>query len=277
MLREAWNTKLYMSGSSAPTRKRQQPFLLEESSRETVAKLNELMGSDYAWDSISLISHIACEADRLGVWAEGCPCKEHAIIGKRQKQPRRRQVKSMPAGAATCPLKCCRAPELATGQAMDMQSASLDRRVLEFTETISMSAPQKRVDLQGAFSKALGRLWGSSSDHNQTSFFLFCCSYHCFLCECTVVPFSLNTVFLVGHSWGGVVLITQIFMIPITAWLGADADPSSIGGSVTIRRWYMQTSPMRTIEPEARPLATITMVALSGSQLVSDTHSRASL
>lgn len=162
MLRSAWNTKQYMSASAASqTSSKKQPFLLEESSRATVGHIDDLMQSNYAWDSIAMIAHLAQESDRLGVWAEGCPCPEHAIRPRPQKQPRKKRQNLQPPGAATCPLKCCRAADLATGRAMAMQSVCLDQRVREFTENISNASPERRVELQGTFWKAIARLWGT--------------------------------------------------------------------------------------------------------------------
>lgn len=161
MLRRAWNSKNYMSSSSEDGGKKRQPFLVEESSRATVGHITELMTSDYAWSCISLVSHIASEADRLGIWAECCPCPEHATVGHATpKQPHRKRRNCEPPGAASCHFKCCRAPELATGQAMAMQSGYLDKCLWEFSESLGETPPQRRVELQGAFSKALGRLWG---------------------------------------------------------------------------------------------------------------------
>lgn len=166
MLRRAWNTNNFVSASTpssnADKSKKRTPFLLEESSRPTVANISELMSSDYAWSCISLIAHIAKESDRLGIWAESCPCPQHAWAGSAApKRARKRRVKMMPPGAADCCLKCCRAPELATGQAMNMQASFLKKRFYEFTESISQTTPQKRVELLGTFGKAMGRLWGS--------------------------------------------------------------------------------------------------------------------
>ena len=123
--------------------------------------ISQLMTSDYAWSCISLVSHIASEADRFGIWAECCPCPEHATVGHATpKQPHRKRRNCEPPGAASCHFKCCRAPELATGQAMAMQSGYLDKCLWEFSESLGETPPQRRVELQGAFSKALGRLWG---------------------------------------------------------------------------------------------------------------------
>lgn len=164
MLRSAWNSKNYMSASAQSENaqgKKRQPFLIEESSKATVGNISELMGSDYAWSCISMISHLASESDKLGVWAEQCPCPEHARVGPRMdKQPGRKRRNQQPVGAAACSLKCCRAPELATGAAMKLQAASLEKRVWEFTASISRTPPQKRAELLGSFQKAIGRLWG---------------------------------------------------------------------------------------------------------------------
>ena len=161
MLRSAWKTNKYMSATSATTKsEKRQPFLVEETSRPTVASINELMSSDYAWSCIQLIATIARESDRLGVWAECCPCPEHAVTVFPEKQPRTKRQRPYPPGAATCSFRCCRAPELAAGRALNLQSNHLDKRVREFNQNIADTPPQKRAELAGSFSKAIGRLWG---------------------------------------------------------------------------------------------------------------------
>lgn len=166
MLRTAWNSNNYMTSTSASTgsdRKTRKPFLVEESARPTIQNINELMGSDFAWSCISLISTLASESDRLGVWSECCPCPEHQFQGSYvPKQPRRKRRKQAPPGASTCSLRCCRAPELAAGIAMRSQAARLDARAREFLQSISQIPVNKRSELSGAFGKSLGRLWGIS-------------------------------------------------------------------------------------------------------------------
>lgn len=161
MLRDAWKTKKYTTSTSASgDGKKQQPFLVEESSRPTIQRTNELMNSDYAWSCIALIGHIAKECDRLGIWAETCPCPEHQMPHADPKLPRRKRKKQVSPGASSCCLRCCRAPELASGQALSMQAIQLDRKLSDFVESIGDAPQAKRAELSGAFSRALGRLWG---------------------------------------------------------------------------------------------------------------------
>ena len=116
-----------------------------------------MLGVASAW----YLSHLASEADRLGVWAEQCPCPEHQRVGPAlRKQPGKKRLSQQPAGASNCSLKCCRAPELATGEAMRLQAAFLEKRVWDFTASIGRTPPQKRSELLGTFHKAIGRLWG---------------------------------------------------------------------------------------------------------------------
>lgn len=171
-----------MSSTSASTEKKRQPFLLEETSRPTVEKINELMRSDYMWCCISLVAHIAAEADKLGIWAECCPCAEHQMIGPAPpKVPGKKRPRFDPNGASSCSLKCCRAPELATGRAMKLQVQSLEKCVWHFTESLGNTPQQQRVELQSALGKAMGRLYGHSTYHGAC--FSPCQSVQCEVCS----------------------------------------------------------------------------------------------
>ena len=147
--------------SDAPQGKKQ-PFLVEESSKATVQHISTLMRSDYAWCCIALIAYVATEAERIGVWSEQCPCPEHQPEHHqpRKTPKRKRQVKSKP-GASTCCLKCCRAPELAVGAPLEMQSRHLESTRAGFGQYVATAPEHKKAELQGSFTRSVGLLWGT--------------------------------------------------------------------------------------------------------------------
>lgn len=174
-LRAAWNTKNFVTRSNKGYVKKQ-PFLVEASSKATIAHLNELMGSDYWWSCVALIAHLTRDAELVGSWAESCPCEEHQsskmMIVKSPRRRRRNVAKD--ASAANCCFRCCRAPELATGVAMRMQAASMTSDKSSFSQYVAKAPVSSRAELQGAYEKGSGRLWGLSSWN--------CFNVHCTSC-----------------------------------------------------------------------------------------------
>lgn len=169
-----------MKSSAAATtdasKKRSQPFLVEESSRITVQNIRELLRkgpeADYHWCCIALIAHVADEADLVGRWAEGCPdwceCKEASedMQGRRLRGPgQRRRTRFKPEQdhdlASRCAFRCCRAPELAAGAAMRMQQEAMHADKPTFAPYVAKAPQNKRSELQGSFVHACGRMWGS--------------------------------------------------------------------------------------------------------------------
>ena len=161
VLRSCWLSGRYQSADRDAQPHRRQPFLVEETSRATVQRITDLMKSDLHWSSIALVAHIAREADRLSMWAEQCPC--HPPEQNHPKEPgRKRRSSRMDSSSKTCPLKCCRAPELAVGQALAIQGSSLESNEASFLEHVANAPVANQAELHAAYSRAAGFLWGAS-------------------------------------------------------------------------------------------------------------------
>lgn len=157
LLRTCWNTQRYLHASPDTDK----PFLVEDGSRAHVQRISELMTSNYDWSTISLVALLSAECDLIGQWSEGCPCDSHqqapTISKKRsgQEVTRGRNPQS-----SSCPFKCCRAPELATGKAMLMQSSYMGAHQNEFKKCLISAPAANRTEFIGAWERATSRLFG---------------------------------------------------------------------------------------------------------------------
>lgn len=169
LLRKTWNRKLYLTGScNDPNTGKPKPFLVEESSTVTLEKITQLMCDDSAWASIAMIAHITSEAELVGNWAERCGCPEHQDSSSQtlcvSEKPRRRSAKAVGrTGSSNCCFRGCRAPELAAGRALTLQSTTMRSSDAEVIAYISLAPEHKRSELHGSWSKARGKLWGNLS------------------------------------------------------------------------------------------------------------------
>ena len=175
MLRRTWNKDTYLTGSCVdPATKKPKPFLVEDSSKVTLQRITELMKDSYAWASIAMVAHLSGESELIGRWSEGCGCPEHqfrestptaqlpAIQDKKSRTRTRHRL--APSGSAeSCCFRGCRAPELATGRALNMQATIMRSSQAQVAEYISRAPEQKRSELHGSWSKARGQLWGTSA------------------------------------------------------------------------------------------------------------------
>ena len=172
MLRSTWSRKRYLSQTcDDPNAKKPKPFLVaEDSSKVTLEKLTELMGDSYAWASIALVAHVSSEAELIGRWSEGCGCPEHQVpsgllgiedvtVNRRKRKPRQFARGEQP--AINCCFRGCRAPELATGCALTLQSVAMKSTQSKVLEYISRAPERNRPELHGSWSKARGQLWGN--------------------------------------------------------------------------------------------------------------------
>lgn len=171
LLRKTWNKKLYLTGScNDPNTGKPKPFMVEESSTVTLEKIIQLMGDDSAWATIAMIAHITSEAELVGNWAEGCGCPEHqaspsqALCVPEKPRGRRSAKAGGGTGGSNCCFRGCRAPELAAGRALSLQSTTMRSSDAEVIAYISLAPQHKRSDLHGSWSKARGKLWGTLSE-----------------------------------------------------------------------------------------------------------------
>ena len=164
LLRAAWNTKRYLTGNDPD----QQPFLVEDSSRAHVERLNELMTSDADWCAIGLVTYLSQASDHLGQWGEGCPCEHHQQQEERfttKRSGQRLRIGKLPDTAASCCFKCCRAPELAVGKALQKQSDLMRSLQKVFIQSVASAPRKKQAELTGAWFTASSKLFGTLSEH----------------------------------------------------------------------------------------------------------------
>lgn len=150
LLRESWDTGKYLRGSVDANR----PFMLEDTSKAHVTRINKLMSSDLDWATIGLIALLSSESDLIGSWAEGCPCH------KMQPTPRPGKKRTLNKEAAACPLRCCRAPELAVGKGLRLLLQNMQSHRGAFNEVVSRAPEKDRAKLTSAWSTACSRLFG---------------------------------------------------------------------------------------------------------------------
>ena len=167
LLRECWDpvrfTKSVDSISTDGTKRagdKVKTFTPEESSRVTLKLISDLMASDYAWACIALIAHLSQECEGVGLWCEGCPCPEHQVSAPSKVPGQRRAVTVLPPGAANCPFKTCRAPELARGVAILRQEGCMNVNRALFNEYIAKAPHSYRSELHNTWTKSTSKIWG---------------------------------------------------------------------------------------------------------------------
>lgn len=153
LIRRAWNTGRYTSRDHGHESKK--IFLLEESAKAHVQRLNLFMKDDYAWAAVAMISLLSADSDAIGSWAESCPChpmpspdmdrKEQAVAKREARQ---------------CPRRCCRAPELASGHALKMLCVRMLQHKSCFTQYLSRAPESKRPELHSSWETACSKLFG---------------------------------------------------------------------------------------------------------------------
>ena len=133
-----------------------QPFMVEECSKVHVERIHDLMRDDYAWASIAMISLLAQDSDLIGSWAESCPC--HPL----ETHPRANSKATRAArqAAKVCPFRCCRAPELAVGQGLQLLCDRMRNHHGQFNECVAKAPPAKRSELTSSWTTACSKLFG---------------------------------------------------------------------------------------------------------------------
>ncbi len=186
LIRQSWNSSIFLRGSIDPSR----PILLaDDGSKAHLERLNVLMTSNFDWVLIRLISLLSEEAELIGSWCEGCPCHSQCHSGRSgsynapfidgsgivsipltdgtpqlsRKRAKRRSPAEMKARkeAQRCSFKCCRAPELAAGHALEIQREVTASHRAQVTEAISkITNNQHRGELISCWSSASSKLFG---------------------------------------------------------------------------------------------------------------------
>ena len=246
----------YLKGS-VDTKK---PFLLEEGSRAHVNRINCLMKSSYDWSTIAMVAMLSSECDHLGSWAESCPCHDLPVPEK-QKQRQRRKQNTANKEASECPLKCCRAPELAAGVGMQSLCKKMLTNKGPFTQVVSSCPPGQQTELITSWSTATSRLFGYLGKKRQ--------------CQSPISIWNINQSGVRSQSVGHISYIIGYYM----SYISYDNNgcnlqlPSITNPCISILdfgRWTMRPllalKHIRTDIDEACLLDRASLVALPGSQ-----------
>lgn len=158
LLRNAWNTDRYMKGTTDVNQSK--PFLVEECSKAHLQRIRDLMRDDYSWAVIAMVALLSNESDHIGSWSESCPC--HPL--PRQAKGRRSSAnKAAIQEAKNCPFRCCRAPELAVGQGLELLCVKMMSHAGPFNEYLARAPANKRSELASSWTTACSKLFGSSA------------------------------------------------------------------------------------------------------------------
>lgn len=159
LIRKAWRTGRYTSHVNEAKK-----FLVEDTAKAHVHRLNQFMADDYAWASVAMISLLSADSDAIGSWAEGCPC--HPLPS--QDLDRKEQIMAK-REAQQCQRRCCRAPELASGQALKMLCARMIQHKSRFTQYLSRAPASKQAELNSSWETACSKLFGYLSASSASS------------------------------------------------------------------------------------------------------------
>ena len=155
ILRNSWDSSRYLRGSVEVHK----PFLVEEGSRAHIHRIGLLMKSDYDWCCIGMVALLSSESDLIGSWAESCPCHSRPIPAKRHPGKRKERV-SENKEAASCPFRCCRAPELAVGRGVTVLCEKMLSHKGVFSEIVATAPPAHQSELLSAWGSASSKLFG---------------------------------------------------------------------------------------------------------------------
>ena len=128
LLRQSWNTQKFMDGSrrSSSGAGGGANEALAEGDRDDAVKAGRAVANPRFWAMAHVVSQLQLVLDRFGDWCESCPCHGGVVYGHSWYLRTKQYMKmaGISAEAAdnlqTCPLKGCRAPELACGVHMEV-------------------------------------------------------------------------------------------------------------------------------------------------------------
>ena len=113
VLTAAWSEAKWLEGSRGFER------LERTEAVSNAASLTRIVGSRRFWATTEVVWMLQSLLDNLMSWCEGCTCHQDAMAAptRWKRQRRYMEMAGMPLGAqlASCPLKGCRAPEIACG------------------------------------------------------------------------------------------------------------------------------------------------------------------
>lgn len=147
MFSKYWDLKKYQSQNTSQRRSDNGG----DYEQGDVSKLDKAVRSPMFWSIMGLVEHLGFASEFLGRFCEGCPCHEFELTHSRN---RCRRLK--------CQLKGCRAPELASGCAIQHFEKVFSRTRQQFlscTVDLPNSARQALVDdYERARGKSLSEL-----------------------------------------------------------------------------------------------------------------------
>lgn len=112
----------------------------DEAWRSEVETVNAAICSDFWWDSLRVLSHMAKLIMRLFSWAEGCSCHSHLNRDRATLEQRQMWDK--------CPFRGMRAPDLAVGGLFEVFEEFSGVLLVELSGTLSSQlSQQERVAL----------------------------------------------------------------------------------------------------------------------------------
>lgn len=109
------------------------------------------LASETFWSTCRIIAEIGFHAELVGRWCEGCCCHEDMLVSSSSSRSPKLRI--------DCPLKCCRAPELACGAAIEQFQKSLadtQHQICEHLKGIPTVEEQQSLKLD--WEKARGRI-----------------------------------------------------------------------------------------------------------------------
>ena len=130
------------------------------------------------WDYAHMVHEVSLQGEQLGKWGEGCSCHQGELLAyaSMRRQKRTRELPSLPGAVSNCPFRGCRAPELATGDALK-QAAQLHQNTLQLVvllaldfisvPVVSCQGPWGNVQQQGSHN---GLPVGGSTGHRHQNF-----------------------------------------------------------------------------------------------------------
>ena len=152
LLRASWNTRRYTTSGGDS----QKAFLLEESSKVHIQRINDMMRNDYDWACVTMVAMLSSDSDALGSWAEACPCHPISVPDDVNHAEQARMKRA----ARQCAFRCCRAPELASGQWLKYLASRLKSHQCMFVEKVARAPESKRTELQSSWQAATSKLFG---------------------------------------------------------------------------------------------------------------------
>lgn len=129
ILRKYWDRKKYVTGMTGTKFQRLQVSASASTDHYSASPdaLEASIKSDSFWSAVSIVENISYESEFCGRWAEGCHCHGDLEWRWRLLQTDQHQRRKKRRIQFRCPLKGCRAMELASADALYRLKALMNR------------------------------------------------------------------------------------------------------------------------------------------------------